>query len=140
MGYRLAKALVTLRAQINEMSPNRDKESDGWIGNAEHASRNSDHNPWVRHHGEGIVTAIDIDHDPSEGVDGLELRDQLIKSRDKRIKYIIWNRRIANRDPIGGAAAWAWRPYTGSNPHDHHAHISVRPDKALYDSRNPWRL
>ena len=47
---------------------------------------------------------------------------------------------IANRAPIGGAAAWAWRPYTGKNPHNKHVHISVRPEKEFYDLKGPWSL
>jgi hypothetical protein len=42
--------------------------------------------------------------------------------------YIIWNRRIASakRVVIDGKtyAPWTWRPYTGSNPHTDHVHIS----------------
>jgi hypothetical protein len=31
-----------------------------------------------------------------------------------------------------------WRPYTGSNPHDHHLHLSVAIEQVGYDSTRPW--
>ena len=62
---RIAKTLDVLRNEINALAPKRSKGSDGWIGDAAHQSRASDHNPWVREGGVGIVTALDITHDPS---------------------------------------------------------------------------
>ena len=58
-----------------------------------------------------------------------------------RVKYIIWNRQIANASPIGSAEAWELRPYTGSNPHNKHIHISVKPIKdgpSGYDTESSW--
>jgi hypothetical protein len=72
------------------------------------------------------------------GCDAGALAKQLRTSKDPRIKYIIWNRRIANHAAVGQAAAWEWRRYGGSNPHDHHFHLSVKSDKASYDSDSPW--
>lgn len=39
-------------------------------------------------------------------------------------KYWIWNRKIANRSPMRGAAPWAPRPYSGASPHTDHVHLS----------------
>lgn len=138
LAYRLARALEALRAEVNAKAPGRKKGWDGWIGDAAHQSRASDHNPWVRDGATGVVTAIDVTHDPAGGCDAGKLAEKLRALADKRIKYIIWSKRIANREPIGGAAAWAWRPYGGKNPHDHHVHISVRPEKVYYDAAGPW--
>ena len=135
MAWRIAKSLDVLLAQINEAAPNRSKSSDGGIGDAAHASRSSDHNPWVRDsRGIGVVTARDFTHDPADGCDCQALVDSLVASGDARIKYIIWNRQIIN------SSNWLWRPYTGANPHNHHAHVSVKDNPALYDSDSPWQL
>lgn len=135
MSWRVAKSLLLLREQVNAAYPTRGKDSDGTIGNAEHASRSSDHNPWVQDGAEGVVTAMDITHDPPR-FDSYGFAEMLRRARDPRIKYVISNRRIWNSqvDP------YVWRPYHGSNPHDHHVHISVLPQKSLYDSTTPWKL
>jgi len=138
--WRVAKSLDVLLKQVNTKAPNRNKASDGSIGDAAHASRNSDHNPWIVEGGVGVVTARDITHDPDRGCDAAALAEAIRASLDPRIKYIIWKRRIANSSAIGSQPAWAWRPYTGSNPHDHHVHISVKSDKASYDSTVGWSI
>lgn len=138
--WRVAKALLALREQVNAMAPNRRKKSDGTIGDAAHASRASDHNPWVRDGGVGVVTAMDITHDAPGGCDAGVLADALLASRDPRIKYVIFNRRIASHLQKGAAAPFAWRPYGGSNPHTHHVHISVREEKTAYDATDPWTI
>ena len=130
---RLATSLVTLRTQVNELSPNRSRASDGWIGDPAHAARVSDHNPDRN----GIVHALDITHDPVNGVDSQKLADALVASRDDRIKYIISNRRIVSGDL--GPSPWTWRSYSGSNPHTLHVHISVRPNP-LADMPNVWHI
>lgn len=136
MTWRVAKSLLTLRDQVNATWPNRSKDSDGTIGNAEHAARSSDHNPWVKDGDMGIVTAEDFTHDPAHGFDSYAFAEMLRQVRDHRIKYVISNRRIWNSE----VAPFQWRPYHGSNPHDHHVHISVKSDKAHYDSTAPWVL
>lgn len=139
MTWRLAKSLEALRAQINAAYPNRSKASDGTIGDAAHASRSSDHNPWVKDGAVGVVTALDITHDPANGVDIQKLADALVASRDSRIKYIICNGRI-----VSGSGqkqpAWTWRNYTGSNMHTKHVHISVKGSKAAYDDTGAWHI
>lgn len=134
MAWRLAESLKTLRQQVNLAFPERSKVSDGSIGNEEHASRSSDHNPWVHDGKIGVVTAIDLTHDPKHRFDSYQFAEALRKSKDSRIKYIISNRRICSPDQ----KAWAWRPYKGKNPHDHHCHVSVKSDKASYDSTKSW--
>lgn len=137
MSWRIAKSLVRLKEQINAAFPNRDRTSDGGIGDAAHASRKSDHNPWVKDGQMGIVTAIDIDED----ADSAGTLEPIIKaiqaSRDPRVKYIIYEKRITQK---GDISRWSLKPYTGKNPHDHHAHISVLPDKTLYDDARDWSL
>lgn len=136
MAWRVAKSLLRLREQINQLAPNRSKASDGTIGDAAHASRNSDHNPWVKDGNIGVVTAMDITNDIAHGCDAQALVDALVSSRDSRIKYIIWNRKIVN----SRIQPWVWRNYGGTNPHTKHFHISVRPEKAAYDSTDSWQV
>ncbi len=140
MSWRVAASLLTLREQLDSIAPGRNLDYDGTIGDEAHASRDSDHNPWVRDAGMGVVTAMDVTHDPAAGCDAGMLAEAIRRSRDARVKYIIWNERIANSSEIGGADAWEWRPYSGSNPHDRHVHISVQPYRAQYDSTKPWLL
>lgn len=136
MAWRVAASLEHLLAQVNAQWPMRNKDSDGGIGNAEHASRSSDHNPWVKDGKMGIVTARDFTHDPSSGCDSYVLAQALLDSRDPRIKYVISNRRIAAGN--GGPSPWKWRRYSGANPHDHHCHVSVREEKVYYDDASDW--
>lgn len=138
MAWRLAKGLEKLRSQVNAKWPARSKDSDGTIGDAAHASRASDHNPWVTDGTTGIVTGMDITHDPKSGCDSYALAEQLLKAKDPRIKYVISNKKIASGN--AGPSPWKWRPYSGANPHNHHVHISVKPEKAQYDSVKDWSL
>lgn len=139
MAWRVANSLNVLLKQVNDLAPNRDKSSDGSIGDEHHATRSSDHNPWVTDGGIGVVTARDFTNDPAHGMSSQALADALLASKDSRIKYVISNRRIASGTEQGNPA-WVWRPYSGMNPHNHHCHISVKPDKAHYDNEEPWRF
>jgi hypothetical protein len=132
--WRVARSLDTLLNQYNAACPRRNKASDGSIGNAEHASRDSDHNPW---YGPGIVTARDFTHDPANGMDIDEITDQLAATRDFRIKYIIANGMILDSRP--GNNPWKWIPYHGTNAHRHHFHLSVM-NNATCDDARPWTL
>ena len=132
MAWRVAKSLLTLRDQINAMAPGRSTSSDGTIGDAAHQATNSDHNP----NADGVVTAMDITHDPSHGVDAGKLAEMLRVSRDQRIKYVISQRRIFSSK----VSPWQWRPYTGVSPHTEHVHISVDADRSLYDDTRPWAV
>jgi hypothetical protein len=138
--WRVAKALLTLRDQVNAMAPNRRKKSDGTIGDPAHATRASDHNPWVRDGASGVVTAMDITHDAPGGCDAGALAEAILASRDPRVKYVIFNRRIASHLQKGATAPFGWRPYGGSNPHTHHVHISVREEQTAYDATDPWTI
>jgi len=132
MTWRLARGLETLRSQVNVKWPNRSKDSDGSVGDTSHAARPSDHNPV-----NGIVHAIDLTHDPKGGFDSYAFADLLLKKQDRRMKYLISNRRIGSGP--AGPSPGVWRKYTGSNPHDHHCHISVVPT-ALCDATEPWNI
>ena len=136
MSWRTAKSLDKLLGQLNALFPNRSKVSDGSVGDAAHASRKSDHNPWFKDSkGTGIVSARDFTHDPANGLDCNWLCAALLAAKDARIKYIIWNRFIYNRK-----TGFAKTAYKGINAHAHHLHLSVVSDSALYDDMSPWNL
>ena len=74
----------------------------------------------------------------SQGTDWCQrFVDRLVVTRDRRLAYIIWNRRIIDSRP--GNNPWQWVPYHGSNPHDHHVHLSVMAAPSCDDTR-PWAL
>lgn len=128
---RLAKSLVTLRDQINKLSPKRSKAADGWIGDAAHSARKSDHNPVA-----GVVHAIDLTHDPGGGLDSYKLAETLRQNRDPRIKYVISAGKIFAGP--SGPKPWVWRTYTGSNAHRQHVHVSV--NQINRDDGREWKL
>jgi hypothetical protein len=137
MSWRIAESLETLRKQLNAAFPKRSKVSDGGIGDANHASRSSDHNPWIKDpKGIGIVSARDFTHDPKTGIDCNWLADTLVDNKDPRIKYIIWNKKICSSK----TSPWQWRPYKGVNAHKHHLHLSVSDAPSKYDSTATWKL
>lgn len=129
--WRVAPALDELLKQLNEGAPARSKASDGALGDAAHASRDSDHNPWYFYNDMHWVTARDFTHDPAGGLDGAKVVSALVHVKDHRIKYVIHNHLIHNSTPVvrGGKVqpAWSALPYLGSNPHEHHVHVSVLP-------------
>ena len=136
MSYRIAPSLGTLRAQVDEHAPNRSKRSDGWIGDPAHAARRSDHNPDVY----GVVRALDLTNDPNAGFSAAEFAEALRLSRDSRVKYVIWDRRMFSSYSNDRRDAWAWGSYSGSNPHTSHVHVSILPHEsgaAAYNT-DPW--
>lgn len=135
MAWRNANASVSLVNAVNAKWPNRSKVSDGTIGDAAHATRNSDHNPWVKIGSMGIVRARDI---TAAGIDAAWLAEQLRlagRAGDSRLRnggYIIFNRRITTPDFSG------WKVYKGSNPHTKHVHVSFARDAAGFDRTDGW--
>lgn len=135
MTWRVARSLDTLLAEVNAAAPNRSKVADGSIGDTSHQARPSDHNP----NSEGVVRARDFTHDPAGGLDAGQLAEHVRRFGITGHPalgagaYVIWNRRIAS-----ATYGWTWRPYSGSNPHDHHCHVSVSTAATGYDSTAPW--
>jgi len=127
---KLCKAGVQLREQLDDDYPNRSRKSDGWIGDARHSARKSDHNP----NEDGIVRAIDITSDlgshPEEAHSVVEKIRKCAKRGDKRISYVIFDGRICS-----SMLNWKWRKYKGINPHRSHFHISFT---SLGDNDGSW--
>lgn len=127
MSYYLAPSLVKLRDQIDAAWPNRSKASDGWIGDTSHQARKSDHNP--DYSANGVVRAIDV---TAKGINV----NALLKAakKDLRTEYII------HKGKIYGASHFKARKYTGSNPHTHHVHISIKHVASAASNTSNWLL
>lgn len=121
----LAPSLARARTSINTRWPNRDKESDGWIGDAAHQSRTSDHNPDPP---SMVVRALDVDKD------GVHIPTVLAAFLlHPEVRYVIHNGRIYHVDrrmkPV---------KYTGANQHTRHVHCSIKHTKAAEASKVEW--
>lgn len=134
-GWTLAPSAERAVEEADEIAPHRSRASDGSIGDAAHAARDSFHNPYG-----GFVDAVDITHDPAGGFDAHHHADHVVASQPDHLDHIISNRRIAS-----AAKGWVWRPYTGSNPHDKHIHIANKRSTAgrnwsgrLFDHQEDW--
>lgn len=118
---KLCKAGVQLREQIDDAFPDRLRDSDGWVADARHvAGGKSDHIP----NADGWVFALDIDRDLAgkskpDFMPYLANQIRIAARKDKRIKYIIFDKKIASAKSL-----WRWRAYRGVNPHTKHCHIS----------------
>ncbi len=121
MTPKLCKAGQQLRLQVDDAFGNRQRSSDGWLGDTRHSSRTSDHNPDAN----GIVRAIDISRNLSGAKEPdlmPDLADQIrfcAKRGDQRIAYVIFNNKICSRKSL-----WRWVAYKGINPHVKHCHVS----------------
>lgn len=105
--------------------PNRNKASDGIMGDAAHATRKSDHN---------LGNAFDLTHDPRNGVDCAALTQSV--TEDSRVTYVIFAGMIFKRyKPELG-----WRKYAGPNAHFKHMHVSIKPESRNDLSPWPWSL
>jgi len=143
----LVACLKQLFAEFNAIAPSRDHASDGSIGDTAHQHEVSDHNPDETgsvpiHDADHIneVHAIDVDVDLR--VPGLTMETvvQFLLSRcrngsEKRLRYIIYNRRIWEADN-----GWKQRAYTGASAHTEHAHFSASYDTAREASTASWHL
>ena len=113
-------AAIAVLRQATKIAPSRTKASDGLLPSKAHQAQNpnSDHNTGL---------AVDLTHDPARGIDCVEIFEQL--KSDKRVKYLIFKGVIWS--PIRGD-----KPYSGSNPHNKHLHISIKDNCGNDDS--PW--
>lgn len=128
-GWRLAPSLVQLFREVNTRAPRRSRASDGSIGDQSHAARASYHNPQG-----GVVDALDITHDPRNGMDVHRIAREIVARGDSRLDHVISNGQIWTRS----RAREGWRRYTGANPHRTHAHFAVFRNGAGRNSMATW--
>lgn len=114
----LAKSQRILRDDnLDKRWPNRDRSSDGWIGDQSHAQTGppeqggSDHNENRR----GIVDGLDVD------VDGIHVPTVIASMLvHPSTRYVIFRRRI-----MSSQRGFLPVAYTGKNAHDKHMHRSI---------------
>lgn len=113
-------AALALLRQATALWPKRKRLSDGLLPSKAHISQNpnSDHNTGL---------AVDLTHDPINGVDCADIFEKLKK--DPRVLYLIFNSKIW----VKGKGQ---TKYTGVNPHTKHLHVSIKADEA--NNVTPW--
>lgn len=123
LAKKASPAAISVLKQATAIWTKRSTASDGLLPSPAHVQQNpnSDHNSGL---------AVDLTHDPAHGVDCAVLFEHL--KEDPRVEYLIHNRKIWSRDKWKAGN----RPYTGSNPHQKHLHISIIADKA--NDTSPW--
>jgi hypothetical protein len=143
----LIAAGKSLFAAFDAIAPDRDHASDGSIGDKPHQEEVSDHNADETgavpiHDADHIneVHAIDVDNDLRTPGLSMETVVQFTLGRcrsgaEKRLRYIIYNRRIWEADN-----GWKQRAYNGSSAHTEHAHFSFSYISSLEASTASWHL
>lgn len=131
--WQVVPSIETLGMQIEDARGPGTYPTDGTVASRAHdaASPTSHHSP----DGNGWVRAIDF----GGSADFIMSVVEAIRlSEDPRIVYVIHNGRIFSSYAKNGIAPYTWRHYSGSNPHVHHAHVSVRHDVPGDDA--PWSI
>ena len=120
---RATPAAIAVLRQATAIAPLRMKASDGLLPSQAHIkqSPNSDHNTGL---------AVDLTHDPKHGIDCAEIFEKL--KEDARVEYLIFKGKIWSK----ARAKEGNRKYTGSNQHNKHLHISIKPE--LSKDTSPW--
>lgn len=144
MAWRAAASIPVFHTQLKNRypraaPPNTQVVSWGVWG---HPGTTSDHQPKaIAGLGANVVTACDWPHAPALGLDNHEVCEALRQSRDARIKYVIFNRRMFSSYASGDIPPFTWRRYPNADvdPHTDHGHMSVVGD-ARADQTHLWRI
>lgn len=143
----LIPCLRALFGEFDRIAPDRDRASDGAVGNEAHAATESDHNPDETgnvpiHDADKVneVHAIDVDNNLNESDLTMEKVVQFLLGRcrsgaERRLRYIIYNKRIWS-----ASSGWVQKTYTGTSPHTEHAHFSASYTSSLEASTASWHL
>ncbi len=121
---RLAPSLKQLRTEVDVAWPMRSKRSDGWIGDAAHLARTSDHNPDA----DGIVHALDIT------ADGINVRRLVVDcTHHGATWYVISRGWLYSR-----THNFVGVPYEGLDPHQTHTHVNIRHTDWAARTKRRW--
>ena len=117
---RATPAAIAVLRQATALAPKRKKASDGLLPSKAHIAQNpnSDHNTGF---------AVDLTHDPHNGIDCGELFHRL--QQDNRVSYLIFNGLIWSKER-------GTREYSGPNKHVKHLHISIKENCG--QDTSPW--
>jgi hypothetical protein len=132
--WRLNDALTRWRAAVDVRYPDRDRTTDGTIGDPAHAARDSDHNPDA----DGTVDAWDMDVDvngPGKPYAAAVEALKAVWEAHPAARYWIHNDQIAHRND-----GWRRRPYNPDNPdrNKHIKHVHWNSNQATETSTAPW--
>ncbi len=132
MAWTLTAGLTNLRNQVNQAFPQRDRSSDGTIGDTAHQANSSGHNPddtvgsrpeW---NGDPDNTAEVRAWDCTSRFNDPDVTAQEVVDHIRRLpgvssvlRYIIYNRKI-----YSASNGFEAQNYSGSNPHGEHIHFS----------------
>lgn len=123
LAKKASPAAIAVLQQATALCPKRNRASDGLLPSLAHQQQNpnSDHNTGL---------AVDLTHDPANGIDCVDIFQRLKK--DRRVSYLIhagkiWSPQRANEGD---------RNYDGPNKHPHHLHISIKAEFA--NDTSPW--
>ena len=139
--YVVDRGVLRLFEQVDEAAPSRDRSSDGTKGDLAHQLRVSQHNPESPPppgNPDNQVDAGDFTHDPRSGADMAVVSESIRQSRDRRVRYVIFNQRIFSSYSVPGRSAWTWGTYSGDDPHDGHMHLSVNDEH--HDETQDWQI
>jgi hypothetical protein len=128
---------------LDTIAPNRDRRTDGTIGDLAHSTGTSGHNPDDTAGVKAERTDADTRPEVRAADAGIVLRTAITMQQvvdailayppdRNRLIYIIFDGYV-----YSAGSGWARRKYTGADPHRTHVHLSGHPD-ADNDGR-PWQ-
>lgn len=132
--WRLNGSLTRFRAAVDAAYPNRDRTTDGTIGDPAHQLTDSDHNPDP----DGTVDAWDMDRDllptVAASLAAIEVLKRVFQAHPAA-RYWIHNDQIAHRRD-----GWVRRAYKPTDPdrNRHIKHVHWNTNEATEDSTAPW--
>ncbi len=139
----VVQCLEDLRMQLNTIAPDRDKTSDGGVGDTAHKLRRSSHNDdetgvpeWSDPDSKGEIRARDFDKDLRRpGLSMMTVVLWLVAGAKRGefwwLRYIIFDGFIWHKN-----SGWERRDYNGDNQHKEHAHVNSDFSQKADDVKN----